>query len=1365
MTALSKTSPTVKTSTLLPAVEPAETAAFDPFAGPAISHLLPLTEAQAEIWVACQLGGNDANRAYNESVSLRLRGPLHRPALTRAVQTLADRHEALRLAFSADGRFSYVLAALALPLPCQDAQAAPDPEQAVADYLAQEAQHVFDLQRGPLVKVALLQLGPAEHHFVLTAHHLVCDGWSAGVLLRELGAAYSAYRHNRPLALPPPASFRQYADQQLALGQQVAYQRAEQYWLQEFADEVPLVNLPTDAPRPAARTYRAARADYPLPPALTTALKQVGLRAGCSFVTTLLVAFEAFLHQLTGQTDLVVGLPAAGQPGAEMPELVGHCVSLLPLRSCFRPELSFGDYLRQRKPAILDAYDHQQLTFGSLLKKLPLARDAARVPLVPVVFNLDLGMADGVQLEGLGYEYASNPRAYEAFELFVNASGSERALTLEWSYNTTLFQPATIARLMAEFTALLQRLVATPAASLRELTAGPAPALPPAYQALNATTHPYPATQTLGQLLTAQAAASPHATALEAGTQHLTYQQLHAQANRLAHYLRQRGVQPGHVVALAADRSADLLVALLACLQCGAPYVPLDPSYPAERLAFMLTDSEAQLVLASAPLALTGPVAAPVVLLAEAQQAAASLPTTAPEVVLDSASPLYMLYTSGSTGQPKGVVVSHRNAVNFLCSMQQAPGLAATDRLLAITTISFDIAGLELFLPLLSGATVVLAPTEAVRDGQRLLQLLSQKRITVLQATPTSWRLLLAAGWNAPLPLKALSGGEPLPPDLAAQLLARCQSVWNLYGPTETTIWSAVQRVRAGEPVTIGRPIANTQFYVLDEQQRLLPAGQVGELCIGGEGVAQGYWRRPALTAERFLPSPFIPPPNGRLYRTGDLGQLLPSGELQCLGRLDQQVKLRGHRIELGEIEHALLALPEVREAVVTLAPAAPGDERLAAYVVLALGHPAATEPPPLRTARWRAALLRQLPAHLVPTDYTCLPTLPRTLNGKTDRAALAQLGGLAAAPAAEPAATPVGGAPRTETERLVARIWQDCLGSTAPVRVTDDFFAIGGHSLVAVRVMTQLERATGKRLPLASLFECPTIEKLAALLDEAGEAAGFNLLVSIKPTGSRPPLYIVHGAGLNVLLFNTLPRHMAADQPVYGLQAKGLDGVEAPLTTIEEMAQHYVEAIVAHNPTGPYALAGYSYGGIIAYEMSRQLLAAGRQISFLGMLDTYAYQTAQNQPRLVRAWHHHVFQVKNLLFKASLLLRRPSLVLRYYNPTLLRKLLAQVRYSKTQRQAHYEELNGHSHALGEAYEAAQQAYQLTSQPLHLHVFRSTERVYYVEDATYLGWREFAQLGVTMHAIPGNHFSLFDAPHAQACAQALQQALDASLRP
>ena len=1306
---------------------------FDPFAGPAISHLIPLTEPQVEIWTACQLAGDDASRAYNESVTLRLTGDLDRPALTQAVQAVVARHEALRLAFSTEGAYGYVVQELVLEIDYQDFTTDPDPAGRVAAYGAKEAQHVFDLGQGPLVKAALLRVGPAEHHFVLTAHHLVCDGWSTGIVLQELGALYSAFSQGSAPLLPLAETYADYATQLQQASQQPDYQRAEQYWGAQFADSVPALTLPTDVARPAQRTYRSARADFGLEPALVADLKQLGQRAGCTFVTTLLAAFEALLYQLSGQSDIVVGLPTAGQPAAGRPQLVGHCVNLLPLRSQPRPELPFTEYLRQRKSAILDAYEHQQLTFGSLLRQLRLPRDPSRVPLVPVVFNLDLGLLDDVAFAGLECSLRTNPRAYEAFELFVNASGTEQDLTLEWSYNTALFSPATIARFMATFTALLVRIVARPDTSLGELATTPGE-LDPAYQALNATSQPYPSTRLLGELLAEQATRTPTAPALEFEGQVLTFEELHTQALRLAGYLRQQGVQPGDVVALALERSPALLIALLACVHCGAPYLPLDPTYPAERLAYLLDDSQARLVLASAPLPCASP--APVRLLAEARQAAEALPAEAPALDLPSSAPLYVLYTSGSTGQPKGVEVSHRNVMNFLCAMQQAPGLTSADRLLAVTTISFDIAGLELLLPLLCGATVVLAPTEVVRDGRLLLDLLRQGRITTLQTTPSSWQMLLNAGWDEPLPqLTALSGGEALPPALAERLLARCGALWNLYGPTETTIWSAVQRVRPGAAITIGQPIANTQIYLLDAQRRLVAPGEVGELCIAGEGVALGYLHRPALTAERFGPDPFAVAPGGRLYRTGDLGQLLPSGEVQCLGRLDQQVKVRGHRIELGEIEHALLSLPHVREAVVTaLAGPEAGDERLVAHLVLAPDAPA--EPAAGRAARWQAALAHQLPAALVPSEFRCLSELPRTLNGKTDRAALA-----AAAPAALPpfpGPAPAAGdyvAPRTAIEQLVATIWQDCLPGSGPVGVHDDFFAVGGHSLAAVQVMVRLEKATGQRLPLAALLEHPTIARLAVRLEPGAQLPTWRSLVPLKPSGSRPPLYIVHGAGLHVFQFNKLAKYLAHDQPVYGLQAKGIDGVEAPLATTEEMAAHYVADVLAHDPTGPYALAGYSYGGIIAFEMARQLLAAGRQVAFLGMLDTYAHQHSP----LAHGWRWLFFRAKNLTYRSWLLLRLPRLVLRYYSPNLLSGLLARF------------------------HGAAQEAYRLAPLPLHVHLFRNLEQTYHMEDEKFLGWRAFAA-GVTVHDIPGTHYSLFDLPHAQGCAQVMQRALNEAMR-
>jgi amino acid adenylation domain-containing protein len=1338
------------TSNLLESPPPEEEV-FDPFAGPEILALVPLTESQAEIWMACVLGGDDASRAYNESVTLRLRGPLDVPALRRAWQAVVQRHEALRLVFSADGQYGCVLRELPTTLLPKDMShlSAAEQRRQLAVLASQEVRRVFDLQRGPLVRATLCQLGAEEHQLVLTVHHIVCDGWSLGIMLQDLSQLYSAYCLGLPAALPEATPFRHYADEQLLFARNGASQAVEQFWLKQYQGTVPQLSLPTDRPRPATRTYQSARADFPLAPELVAGLKQVGRHAGSSLVTTLLAAFEVLLYQLTGQADLVVGLPAAGQSASGLPQLVGHCVNLLPLRTQLDASGSFADYLRQRKTALLDAYDHQQLTFGSLLKKLRLGREAGRVPLVPVVFNIDLGLTNDVDFRGLQYELTSNPRAYESFELFLNASGSEANMVLEWSYNTALFDAATVGRWMATFEALVGQLIAQPAAPLHTLAPAEVAPLPEAYEALNATAQPYPAQQALHKLIAAQAHATPQRLALKFQDTELSYQELNRQANQLANYFWHQGVQPGDVVAIAVERSPALVVSLLATMKCGAAYVPLDPSYPAERLGFMLTDSGAKFLLASAPASLVTTVT--VLSIKEALESARHHSDQEPAAVVGSHELLYVLYTSGSTGKPKGVQVSHRNAVNFLWSMRQAPGIGPEDRLLAITTISFDIAGLELFLPLVSGAAVVLADAFAAKDGAELLRLVADERITMLQATPSSWRMMLDAGWQKRLPLTALSGGEALSRELAGRLLARTKAVWNMYGPTETTVWSTVKQVtQVEDEISVGRPIANTQVYVLDEHNRPAGVGAVGELCIGGDGVARGYLNRPDHMAEKFTANPFSDEPGALLYRTGDLARLLPSGELQCLGRLDQQVKIRGYRIEPSEIEHALVALDEVREAVVVAHPPQGGTSRLVAYVV-----PAAhltQVPSKAHISRWQKALAAELPAYMVPSEIIIIDVIPLTLNGKVDRKALPQ----PAAPRQLASAEPVPSRPRTAMEKLVATVWQEYLGGELP-GIFDDFFHLGGHSLVAVRVMARLQQETGLRLPLATLFEHPTVEGLAAALQPDSALITWDSLVPIKPEGTKTPLYIVHGAGMNVLIYKMMSHYMDAEQPVYGLQARGLNGIDEPAESIEQMAADYVAAITAANPHGPYALAGYSFGGIIAFEMARQMLAAGRPVTFVGLLDTYAYQSDHYDPWLKKHYRRGMYFLKNMGYKLLLISKRPKDILGLKINSLRRATLDRFKYSRAEQ---YELMNGHPLRMGAAQDLAHRNYRLAPQLVAVHLFRCTEHTYYLDDPEHLGWLEFAQGGVQIHEVPGNHFNLFAPPHDAACARVLQAALD-----
>jgi amino acid adenylation domain-containing protein len=696
----------------------------------------------------------------------------------------------------------------------------------------------------------------------------------------------------------------------------------------------------------------------------------------------------------------------------------------------------------------------------------------------------------------------------------------------------------------------------------------------------------------LHPLLEAQARRTPQATAVEFRERSLTYEELHWRANQLARLLEQRGVRRETLVGLCVERSLEMVVALLGILKAGAAYVPLDPAYPRDRIQHVLEDAHVELLITQADLLSQMPsTAAKTICLDPEWKALAGLsgePVTA-EVGAENLA--YVIYTSGSTGKPKGVQLEHRSLVNFLCSMQREPGFKQDDILVAVTTLSFDIAGLEMFLPLLSGGRVVIAPREATYDGRLLAELIDQSKATVMQATPATWRLLFESGWRGNRQLKVLVGGEALPAELAHELVTRCGPVWNMYGPTETTIWSSVYRVQGdeGRILPIGRPIANTTFYILDDQKQPVAVGGEGELYIGGDGLARGYFERPELTAEKFLADPFRSRPQARMYRTGDLARFRGDGNVEYLGRLDHQVKIRGFRIELGEIEAVIDLHPEVLRSVVVAREEGSGDKRLVAYVV------SGTEST-VSSAELREHARQQLPDYMIPAAIVQLATLPLTPNGKVDRKALP-------APKATDFASDVNYvAPRDPVEAKLAGLWEETLG-IRPIGVQTSFFDLGGRSLLAAQLFTRISRAFGRDLPLATLFRAPTIEKLAAELREASGTSGYGSLVTIQPLGSKPPFFCVHGGAGSTLFLHRLSREMGPDQPFFGLEPEGLDGRRVRRTTVEQMAAHYLSEIRKVQPAGPYFLGGYCFGGLVAFEMARQLREQGEQAALVAML------------------------------------------------------------------------------------------------------------------------------------------------------------------
>jgi len=1303
-----------------------------------IESVIYTTKSQSEIWTSCYFGGDNANRAFNLLYVLDFDGLLDSQAMELAIQTLINRHESLRATFSTDGIHMSIFKQLPISITNLDLSNLDKKSQieAFEHYKNVETHYIFDLANGPLFRVGLIKFSDVKHSLIINIHHIICDGWSISIILDELGIIYSAFVENKTPLLPESIPFSIYANEEQLFSNSNEYKEIEKYWIELYEHSIPIVDLPTDNPRPSLRTYESERLDFSLDSELLASIKKTGLSVGTSLITTLLASFEVLLYQLTGQNDIVVGVPSAGQPVTAMKDLIGHCVNLLPLRSNPISNISFIDYLSKRRTELFDAYDNQQLSFGHLLQKLNVARDPSRIPLVPVAFNIGLDMADGVAFSNLNFNLKNTAESFNTFEIFLNASGNEKNLVLEWSFNKVLFKPETIQKMMVSFEQILRKIVEDPSKTLEQITFQD---YTKTYKKVNNTEIQYP-NVTLTDLIRQQAKITPNNLALEFHNSKTTYADLDKKVNQLAQYLKTQGVQSGDFIAVSFPRSPELLYTLLAIVQCGAAYLPLDPEYPKERLEFMLKDSNAKVLITSKIVAASLPTWPHTLFIEEAMSVLDQYTTSPLSTTVTPDDVIYLLYTSGSTGNPKGVPITHKNLVNFLCSMALEPGIHENDRVLSITTISFDIAGLELYLPLIKGATLILADQETARDGRLLLGLLKKENISFLQATPTTWLMLLDSGWSFPLPIKALCGGEAMPADLAKELLEKCDSLWNMYGPTETTIWSSLKQIKEEDAlITIGKPIANTQFYILDKQGQLVAPGKIGEIAIGGDGVAKGYWNRPELTAEKFIENRFSNTQDDKIYLTGDLGKILPNNEIECLGRLDQQVKIRGHRIEPGEVEQALIVLEGIKQAVVLA-----NENFLIAHIV----PDSSIETAKMKIPLWREILTSKLPSHLMPHDFNVLETMPTTLNGKIDRKVLLQYKTNKIANYTEP---------RTAEEIIVATIWKEVLNIDT-IDVLSNFFEMGGHSLIAVRVMNKVEQKTGKRLPLSALFEHSTIEKFAKLLNSDSKINS-SYLVPVKPEGSKPPLFIIHGAGLNVLNFIHIVSHFDEDQPVYGIQGIGPNGYDNWFESIEEMAACYIESIIKINPKGPYALAGFSFGGVVAFEMARQLKEQDKIVSIVALLDTYAdssyYCKPYWQKKLMRSYENNrkrLSYLKEILTSWKAFKMRTRAKKEY----ILEMYFGQKNIMTEQETLALEEFTVTNSMVNKIVDR----YHLKPQNFGVDLFRAKDDPEYKFDPIFMGWKKAALKGVNIHTIPGDHLAIVDPPNDKILARMLQDILD-----
>ncbi|KAA1183708.1 amino acid adenylation domain-containing protein [Rhizobium tropici] len=1030
---------------------------------------VPLTEAQTEIWLAAQ-AGDEASCSFNESFSLTLKGTLDEAAIRKAIDTVIARHDAFHIRFDRGGEYFRFIPDFKLDLPIlEDID-----DQGLAILIDDDANTPFDLINGPLVRASIVKLAPEKHVLVFTAHHIICDGWSINTFVEELSTAYEAYRTGNAPEFQPALSFATYSTDLSPRPEKS--QATEQFWLDQFKTVPDLPDLPLDRPRPEYRSFAGGSCTGYIDADVYKALKKKGAKSGATLFSTLLATLQVMISRLSGQDDIVIAIPSAGQSLLDGQILVGHCVNLLPLRQAVSPTEPFADHLKATQQLVFQAFEHQDYTYGTLVRKLDTKRDPRRLPLTEIQFNLER-MAGGSSFGDLKPTMEPNAKAFSNFDLFFNMIEAADHIRIDVDYNADVFDRSTVERWISHFSTLAATLAKDMDHKVGELSLLSAEEKSWLVDDLNRTAAPYDHDQFVFSLFSKRAAEQPNAVAVQHDGQALSYGELETRSNQLALYLQMALPDPGQRIAILVERSLNMIVALLAVMKAGHTYVPMDPAHPEPRLlqtldiariGGLVCDSDDMARLAKD---------VPVIRLDQDAKAISSMTGLALKTLpVDTTASAYIIFTSGSTGMPKGVEVSHRSLTNFLLSMAREPGFGADDTLVAVTTISFDIAGLELYLPLISGGKVVIASRSQVQDGFALVKLIDEHDATVLQATPTLWQMLVEAGLKERRTLKMLCGGEPLPKELARSLLGIGGELWNMYGPTETTIWSSLQRITdADQPITIGHPIANTQLFILDQSENIAPIGVIGELHIGGDGLAEGYFDRLDLTEKAFVPHCFAIGRPMRLYRTGDVGRRLADGSLQLLGRRDQQVKLRGFRIELGDIEAVISKAEGVRQCAAVVAENAKGDRSLVCYIVPQTGGNDAL------TADIATHAKAHLPGHMVPSFWVLESELPHTANGKLDRKALQQRG------VPQRGAAPTKVQPKTEMEQRLLAIWQDVL-NLGDIGIDDNLYALGADSLAIFRIAARM-RDDGLPLEAKHLLRHPTIAALAAFADSQAEA------------------------------------------------------------------------------------------------------------------------------------------------------------------------------------------------------------------------------------------------------------------------------------
>ncbi len=1338
---------------------------------PPDSAMLP-SFAQERLWFLDQLEPGSA--VYNLCQAVRLRGDLDLPALEHALNEIVRRHEVLRANFVlTEGRPVHVVAKTrVLPVRVVEVSStdAAGLERALHEKLQEESRRPFDFANDLLIRAVVIRAGPTDHTLLLTMHHIISDGWSLGILFRELAQLYPAACNGgvSPLA-ELPLQFADYARWEREQMQGPTLEHTLAYWKKQLGGPLPALEFPLDHPRPAGATARGGLQSVTLSRELTEAIKAMGQQEGATLFMTLLAVLQVLLFRWTGEQDVVVGTVVAGRRRIELEKLLGFFVNTLVLRTDLGGSPSFRTLLARVRETSLAAMAHQDLPFDVLVKELRPDRAVSRNPLFQVMFVLQNAPMTPAELTGLTLEPVDVDTGTTKFDLTLAVVETPDGLRAGFEYNADVFEADTIARLLGSYRTLLESSIADPERSIAELEILNAEQKRILLRDWNRTERAFPRERTIPALVEDQVNRVPDAIALRCGDRTLTYQELNTRANQLAHRLRRWGVGPDTLVAICLERSPEMIVAVLGILKAGGAYVSLDPSYPGERLAFMLADSLAPVVLTVERLRGTVPELdplkpAPRVFRMDTEWSQLGREETRnPAAIAGPAHLAYVSYTSGSTGQPKGVAITHRSVLRLLLNADYIK-LGPDEVIAQMANCAFDASTFEIWGALLHGGQLAILPAAIVLSPGDLATALETQGVTTLFVTTALFNQLVEVKPDIFRSLRqVLFGGEAVNPARVRDVL-RCGPpgrLLHVYGPTEATTfatWWEVRDVPANAvTLPIGRPLANTTAYVFDERRQPVPVGVAGELYIGGEGLARGYWRRPELDRERFVAHPYDSDPAERLYRTGDRVRWRADGALEFLGRFDRQVKIRGFRIEPGEIESALQRHPRVRQSVVVVKETASGEHQLIAYV-------AAERKPAPSGADLRQYLQTMIPDYMVPSFVVVLDTLPLNANGKLDRRALPDT-------ESQPQLETGYLAPRDDVEQKIAEIWTSILGLTR-VGVRDRFFELGGHSLLAVQMVARLAQTFGRTLPVSAIFEHGTIGELAPLLrTEAKAYASATSICEIQAQGGRPPLYLVHGVGGGMFWgYANLARHLGPDQPVLAFKSRGLDGL-AEWPGIEELATHYVADLRLRQPAGPYQIGGYCFGGIVAYEMARQLERQGETVATLALINCSPPNTAYEQVPEQPEWSWQRSFLRNVGYWLGCFVFRWTWQERVEFVRWKWRILRKRTRAASQQEAralavtdvdemvNIEAYSEDQRKLWQLHVEALRRYQPQPYGGRVTLLRTRGHAFLCSFDELYGWEPLVRGGITLRIVPGGHGNILAEPHVQTVARELEREL------